>query len=186
MESMTTHEPPGFLFVEHSTLSTEIFKPIPVSRRGEFLAWSGTLFVGAVGVYVLWKTKGISLFTPAIFFMLLMVASIISFGNWVDRRTSIRISSEMVFYRSPIRKVELGLNAIESLWAVPAGRGWRILVRGEGQLFHFRTGIHLESRSGAEMHTGIEGGERLAGIIRHGAGLSALEHEDGVWVCRRV
>jgi hypothetical protein len=109
----------------------------------------------------------------------------ISFGNWLEMRTSISVSSSGIHYQSPIRRVHLTWENVDCLGALKSRLGWRVLVEGEGGRFNFRTGGRIAIGSLEAPLTGYPDGERLASIIRGMAGLAAPTLEEGIWLSGR-
>lgn len=177
--------PPDFFHINQTITAVETFKPSPPSRRTEGLAWvaAGVVTVSAAFAYA--RTGELSFLSILILILFLGSALTISFGNWIDRGTSIQIDAATVHYRSPLRDIEFQFDQIEMLFAIPAAGGWRILVRGADRYFQFRTQISLRKGEGERLSVGIENGERLAGLIRSQAGLSAAEEQEGAWLFRR-
>jgi hypothetical protein len=176
---------PTFLDSEDTLSSEEFFRPLPPNRRGEFIAWSSAVVLGLVGGVSFWQGGRISSLAIFLFVFFSLSAMIISFGNWMEAHTLIRLSSKHVAYHSPVRKVTLALNDVCELWVSSAGRGWRIAVRGEGGFFSYRSAARLGGRLKQEVYIGIEHGERLAALIRSMAQLSPPVFEKGVWLCKK-
>lgn len=179
-------QPPKFLVESPAPFQQETFHPSLPSRRGELIAWLSALGVG-IGTAVLALRLGD---LPAIglgmTLFLILVATLISFGGWMERNTSIHVTEQGVRYRSPVRRVSLDWTEIERLQAEPAGDGWRIRVHGNDEYFSFRTASTLRFGSFSEMALGFEEGEHMTNLIRFHAELSPPEPLDGGWVCARV
>jgi hypothetical protein len=120
-----------------------------------------------------------------LFVLFLVGAVMVSFGNWIDRQTRIRIDADQVEFHSPLRRLAIAWERVESLTAVPTASGWRILVAGNGEFFQFRTESVLGQGTDAAMPVGVQGGERLARLICSNAGLGPPIFEHPRWVCRR-
>jgi hypothetical protein len=176
---------PTFLDSEDTLSAETIFRPFPPNRRGEFIAWSSAVVVGLVTGLLSWQSGRISSLAIFLFVFFSLSAIIISFGNWMEAHTLIRLSPEHVVYQSPVRKVTLALNDVRELWVSSAGRGWRIAVRGEGGYFSYRSAVRLGGRRNQGVYIGIEHGDRLAALIRSVAQLSPPVFEEGVWLCKK-
>lgn len=176
---------PVFLDEDDILSSEETFRPLTPNRRGEFIAWSCAVVVAIVSGAIFWQSGRISSLTIFLLFFFCFSALLISFGNWMESHTLITLSSEQVFYRSPVRKVTLGLKDIEELWVSYTGRGWRVAIRGTGGFFAYRTAARLGRRGNQVVSIGIEEGERLAGLMRSMARLSSPVLDGDTWFCRR-
>jgi hypothetical protein len=176
---------PTFLDSVDSLSVEEMFRPLPPNRRGEIIAWSSAVVVGLVSGALFWQGRQISSLGIFLFIFFSLSALLISFGNWMESHTLIRLSSEQVVYHSPVRKVTLALDDVRELWVSSAGRGWRIAVRGEGGFFTYRSAARLGGRLNQAIYIGIEHGDRLAGLIRSMAQLSPPILEGEAWLCRK-
>jgi hypothetical protein len=177
--------PPDFLTRTQSLPGEVIYRPFTPNRRGERVAWACTGFLGVTVVVIIWRGATVSIFALMLLFFFLLASLLISYGNWMDTRLAILTTSQHVYYRSPLRKVELVWDAIVEMRVVKAGRGWRVAVIGHEGYFTFRMGCELRGRSGQRLRIGIDGGERLAAHIRSKARFSTFVREGEMWVCRR-
>lgn len=176
-------QPPSFLVEASRTIEEGTVRPNLPGRRGELIAWLSALGVG-VGTAILALRLGeLPTLGLGLTLFLILVATLISFGGWMERNTSIRIGERGVSYRSPVRRVEFAWDEIERLHATPIGDGWRIGVQGKRTRFSFRTASTLRFGSFREMPFGFDEGERVAGLIRARSRLSAPRPVDGGWVC---
>jgi hypothetical protein len=176
---------PVFLVEDKVFSSAETFRPLPPNRRGEYIAWSCAIVVGLVSGALFWQSRHISSLAIFLLVFFSLSAVLISFGNWMESRTLIDLSSEQVVYRSPVRNVTLALKDIDELWTSHTGRGWRVAIRGEGGFFTYRSAVRLGGRFDQVVSIGIEHGERLAGLIRSMAQLSSPVYDGDAWFCRR-
>jgi hypothetical protein len=163
----------------------EAFRPAKPNRRGEFLAW-GCCFVLAVTAVVQARmTEGFPYTAVLLLAFFFLGGAVTSFGNWLERRTSVLLTPEGVTYTSPIRNVSLAWDKIDTLTALPAGQGWRLVVQGTGRVFQLRTRVSLGEGDRETVPIGFPDGERMASLIRSHARLNAPMEKDGAWVCRR-
>jgi hypothetical protein len=162
----------------------EVFRASPANRRSETLAWTLALGLALSALVGRWRGAQAALFIAELAAFFVVISLWISLGNWIDRRSSIDISGTGVRYRSPLRTISLDWKVIDDLWAIPSGSSWRIVVRGQGARFSFRTSSEL--RVGRRsVKVGYPEGERLARSIRLRSGLSRAARANGDWVCSR-
>jgi hypothetical protein len=177
---------PGFLLNDAPPPDEAVFRPAPVDRRGEGVAWLLSLAL-AGGLFLLRRLSGGVPWLGLVFLALLVaLAALVSIGNWLEARTSIRIDGDGIEERTPLRSVRLAWGEVAELWAWPASLGWRILVRGAGGQILFRTGERMSSPRGAELRLGFPEGERMAAHVRSASRLSLPERQDAGWACRRT
>ncbi len=178
--------PPEFLSEDFdSPPEDHTYRPALPNRGGEIIAWLCAASVALLNVLLFQLTGGSPPLAAALIVLFASVGALISFGNWMDLRTSIRVGGDGVQFSSPLRRVELVWNEILELHALRIGKGWRIVVRGKGRAFHFRTPTSIALGSGPGMMVGFPEGERLAGLICGRAGLKMLTREAHGWVARR-
>ena len=114
------------------------YRPVPASRRGEASAW---LFFGILLAAVIFLQRANPPVSPAILLLMgffFLVAIVISFGNWMDRKTSIRISDDFLIYRNGLRTVTLRWNEIKEIQLYEDRLGEKALVLGENTHFGIR------------------------------------------------
>ena len=67
------------------------FRPKLIPRRGELIAWLGSLIVGVGWVILAVFGPGVNLLILIVFTLLSLVAASISLGNWMDRKTRLSL-----------------------------------------------------------------------------------------------
>lgn len=117
----------------------QIYRPILTSRRGELIAWGSSFLV-----VILWLVLGatgqqVMLAIPVIAVILFGAALSISLGNWMDRKTEMRIDNGRVAFTNGLRNVEMTWEEIQEVRAIPARWGKKVQVIGEKSYFGFQT-----------------------------------------------
>jgi hypothetical protein len=115
----------------------------------------------------------------------LLSAALISFGNWNDRRSLLALDQDTLEWRSALGSIRLSWDQVREVWAVPAGRSWRLLVLGDTARFSFRAASVLTLGGLNRLEYGYPQGARAAGLIRLRAGLGTPQAEGAGWVARR-
>ncbi len=115
------------------------YRPALLSRQGEGFAWLvalglmvGLLLAGHRGGALpgsYWIGAGLSV----------LVAGAISFSNWVDRHSVIRLDEEGILFENGLRSVWLTWPEVRRVAVCPTRLGMRVQVRGEDVSFVFRT-----------------------------------------------
>ncbi len=177
--------PPDFLTPSTPPAERATHRPQPPVRRGEWIAWLCTLGVAAVAGVFLLRDGRVPGLTFGILLVFLIAALIISMGNWLDASTSVSLSSAGIRHHSPLRVVDLAWPEVDELWAMPAGKGWRIVVRGKERHFTFRTASQMLIGTDRAIQVGYEQGEEMAAQILAAAGLSSPSQEGASWLCSR-
>lgn len=143
-----------------------------------------TLGFAVIAMLDRWRVTGPTPFLAELAAFFGVISLWISFGNWIDRRTSVEVSGGVLRYRSPMRILSMQWDSVDQLWAIPSGSSWRIVIHGHGARFGFRTAaeLRLGKRS---LQIGYHEGEHLAWLIRRRSGLGPPAKENGGWVCSR-
>jgi hypothetical protein len=165
--------------------SDRIFKPASPNRRGEAFAWLSTLGMLAVNAILFARTGSLRTFPILLLLGFGLAAALISFSNWMDGNTEVRVSPEGIHYHSPVRDIQLAWGQIGQLRAGQVGGSWRVAVEGEEGGFHFRTGTVLGESTARPFRFGFLEGEALVSLILGGAGLTDLRQDEATWICRR-
>jgi hypothetical protein len=177
---------PGFLLQDETETTERTFSPAAVDRRGEGVGWLLTAGLAAGLAVIFWRSGGVPWLGLVLLVILIGLSSLVSLGNWLESNTTIRLDVAGIEERQPLHSVALRWDEILELWAWPASRGWRILVRGTGGQILFRTGERLVSARGPELRLGFPQGEQLAARVRNAAQLAAPQPQEAGWVCRRT
>ncbi len=158
------------------TPETQTFHPVLVPRRGEAYAWGSTLLLfGGMALWALFTG------TPPPWFFWIFVAFFglsalsISLGNWMDRRTLLRLHPEGVFFTNGVRRVFLPWEAIQSVRVAPDEFGERVHVQGTTGHFTFRTLSQVKVDGRVQGAFGFAEGENILAHIVSAAGLTRQE-----------
>ena len=73
------------------------FKPELVSRRSELIAWGSAIVVNGAWLLLLMFNQSLSFWLPILGVPLLLIAIGMSLGNWMDRKTKLRLEVEGVY-----------------------------------------------------------------------------------------
>lgn len=177
---------PDFLLHPHQAeLSERVYQPSPPERRGETLAWLCTGGVLLAGLIVQLASGSFPELAAGLAATFGLAAALITFGNWMESGTSIRISRRGIHYRSPLRNVASTWDEVQRLRAAPLRQGWRIAVTCHGGRFLFRTAGRLELGSSESMLLGIQGGRELVETIVKRAQLNEIVADEGAWIATR-
>lgn len=179
------NERPDFLkaFADFDTKKT--FQLITLNRSGERVAWLLVLALGILDAALLSRIGSISLIAIIFTILFLLAAVASSFSNWLEQNTKINVSESGLVYQTPMRRVAMTWQIINSLMLTRRGAGWYVMVVGNQSTFTFQTPTSIKGPIGREARTGIESGEQLAAMIARQADLFELKLEGDVWVCRR-
>jgi hypothetical protein len=152
------------------------FRPEQLSRRGERLAW-----LTAVLSFVAWTLLSLTGrpvldVVPFMSFFFLFAAASISLGNWVDRRTVLRLEQDGVAFKNGLRNVHLAWDQIKEIQVFAANWGKKVRVIGGQAHFDFRTLGELKLGGEVKGRMGFEQGEFILRQILLATGLKEVEH----------
>jgi hypothetical protein len=144
---------------------TKEFRPELISRRGEALAWGASLLLAAAWIALLISGKGANWMVPLLGIPLFLIALSISLGNWVERRTLLRLHPTGVEFQNGLRHVRLDWDGIQQVRVLPAQWGRRVQVIGESQHFQFLTLGEVRMQGELKGRVGFVAGESILAYI---------------------
>lgn len=147
------------------------FTPELAPRNGERNAW--TLAFLMVVLWLVFRLTPWELpFTVEILGIFAVGAALlISFGNWVERKTVIAITNHGVRFENGLRKVRLAWGEIEEVRVRPAVWGKRVRVRGKETRFDFHTLGEVKYKGTVQAKTGFAQGDEIVRQIVLNSGL---------------
>lgn len=152
------------------------FRPILLPRRGEFFAWLSAVL--SILAWLILRLRGgiLLLIVPFMAFFFLFAALSISFGNWVDRRTLLRLESSGVSFRNGLRNVHLEWSEINRMEVLNSSLGSKVRVYGERAHFDFRTLGEFKVGGEVKGRMGFAEGETILVTMLKYSGLKEVEH----------
>ena len=148
-----------------------VYRSELLPRKGEYTAWAlaaasalGLFFLKLAGIYYFW----------AIFFvgLLFFSAIAISLGNWMDRRSNIRLRADGVAFSNGLRKVSFRWDEIDRVLSLPTRFGRKVYVIGKKAHFDFKTLGEVEYKGEVQGRTGFADGESIMREIISASGLT--------------
>jgi hypothetical protein len=149
------------------------FTPELLPRRGELTAWVLTVAV-ALGFYFLSRPGPLPPIAWIFIIFFAFSAISISLGNWMDRKTFIRIEPEGVVFENGLRKAHLTWEAVKEVRTSPARWGLSVQVVGESVHFAFSTLGEMQFRGRVRARTGFADGKLILDEIIRAAGLTKM------------
>jgi hypothetical protein len=150
------------------------YRPEQLSRRGEMVAW-GSAFLVAVGWIILIVSRQPVL--PAVVFLeifLLLAASSISLGNWMDRKTVIQMDESGLKFQNGLRNIRLDWSQVKEVRVSPSQWGKKVQVIGDHVYFAFRTLGEVKVQGEVKGRMGFEKGEEILRQIVSNSGLEIV------------
>jgi hypothetical protein len=151
------------------------FRPKLIPRRGELIAWLGSLIVGVGWVILAVFGQGVNILIPIVFILLSLIAASISLGNWMDRKTRLSLEPGGVVYHNGLRNVKLDWAEIQELRVFPAQWGRKVQVIGEKAYFGFSTLGEVKVNDRLIGQTGFADGEMILQRIIENAHLDQMQ-----------
>ena len=154
------------------------FKPELVSRRSELIAWGGAILVNGIWLALIVFSQSMSFWLPIIGIPLLLIALGMSLGNWMDRKTSIKLDADGIYFTNGLRHADLSWDEIQEVRVLPAQWGEKVQVFGDKVYFAFHTLGEVTSNGRVLGRTGFQEGVRILEIILEKSGLSGSKQVD--------
>jgi hypothetical protein len=148
------------------------FKPELVSRRSELIAWGSAIVVNGAWLLLLMFNQSLSFWLPILGVPLLLIAIGMSLGNWMDRKTKLRLDGEGVYFSNGLRQVTLNWGEIKEVRVLPAQWGEKVQVFGEDAYFGFHTLGEVTANGRVLGRTGFVKGDQILEQILGKSGLS--------------
>jgi hypothetical protein len=162
-----------------SSLASQEFRPELISRRGELVGWGLTLLLAVA--WVILKVNQQPSLGPVTFlavFMFLSAASI-SLGNWMDRRTCLRLDAQSITFDNGLRHAQLSWQEIRRVEVYPSNWGKKVRVMGERAHFDFRTLGEVIVQGDLKGRMGFAQGEKILRTIVEQARLRRSPNPSG-------
>lgn len=155
----------------HAEKQAQEFLPELNSRRGELIAWGSAMLVAAGWLVLAASGNRVPGSVPFLGILLLLAALSISLGNWMDRRTRLRVSADGIHFQNGLRDVHLGWDEIRQVQVYPGKWGKRVSVIGPASHFEFRTLGEVSVQGETKGRMGFGEGERILRRILEAADL---------------
>jgi hypothetical protein len=149
----------------------QTYKPQLLPRQGELTAWALT-FLAALGLYFLSLRSPLPTWAWFFFLLLAFSAASLSLGNWMDRKTFIRLEAGGVLFENGLRKTRLTWAGIEEVRTAPARWGTSVQVLGRQAHFSFSTLGEMRFQGQTRGQTGFAEGQLILDEILRRAGLT--------------
>jgi hypothetical protein len=115
--------------------------------------------------------QSITLMVPLLAVPLFLAALSISLGNWMDRRTILRLDEAGVEFSNGLRHVRLGWEQIRRVSVLESPWGRKVQVLGDAAFFEFRTLGEVKVQGQLKGRVGFAQGEHILGSLIEKAGL---------------
>jgi uncharacterized protein (DUF58 family) len=155
------------------------FRPELLPRRGEIMAWLAGIgmLVGLFFATARWGSVSFVFWLFAAF--LLFSALSISLGNWMDRRSVIRLDSNGIAFENGVRSVRLSWPEVQNVAVIPTRLGKRVQVQGAVSHFTFKT-MSESTLSGQQLRTGFADGQEILETVLKECGLQLKAEKGGM------
>ncbi len=161
-------------------------KPELISRRGEFNAWALASVVSVAIAVMYWSVGSISTIAWVFWVFFLFAAFSTSFGNWMDRRTVMKVGDSGITFENGIRQVALTWLEVKNVSVAPARWGRRVQVFSEKARFQFRTLGEVQYQGKVEGRLGFVEGEEILQEILKKTNLRLEKEEKGSYYYSRM
>lgn len=150
------------------------YRPELLPRSGEAIAWAFLLLTSLNLVILRRGWGGIPLAAWIVWVFLLFAAASISFNNWVDRHTRLRLDERGINFENGLRSVRLTWPEVQKMNRFPAQWGQAVQVLGQKTGFVFHTLGEVRLKGKLHGKAGFAEGEKIIEEI------AAMSHLDRV------
>jgi len=105
------------------------------------------------------------LFTAILVGFFCLSAVFISFGNWMDRHTSLTLTDIGIEYKNGIRHVRMDWAGIKEVRIFPSGKGCKVFVYNSFGHLSFQTLTEISTNGKVKICYGFEKGEEILEAI---------------------
>ena len=166
--------------------SAQVFRPATIPRTGERNAWVLSGFAVVIEALMIWRFGTPPAWSTILMIFFVLSATVISLGNWIDRKTRLILQPEGVEFHNGLRNVHLKWEQIEKLRVVSDRWGQRDYVVGAGASpsatlntsFNFRLLSEVEYQGKVRGQMGFPEGETILKVILKSSGLMLTESND--------
>jgi hypothetical protein len=136
------------------------------------IAWGSAILVNGAWLLLIFFNQSMSFWLPILGIPLLLVAIGISLGNWMDRKTIIKLKFEGIYFSNGLRHTDLRWDEIKEVRVLPAQWGEKVQVFGDEVYFAFHTLGEVTSNGKVLGRTGFKNGDWILKHILDKSGLS--------------
>jgi hypothetical protein len=159
--------------------TTREFYPELMPRRGELMAWLAGIGM-LIGLFFATSRWGAQSFVFWTFAALLLFSAVsISLGNWMDRRSVIRLGADGIAFENGVRSVRLTWPEVQNVAVVPTRLGKRVQIQGAQSHFTFKT-MSESTLAGQQIRTGFADGQEIFDTVLKECGLQVKAEKDGM------
>ena len=143
------------------------------------MAWLGGIGL-LVGLFLGTNRWGVLPFIYWAFAVFVVFSAMsISFGNWMDRHSIIRMGADGIVFENGLRSVRLTWPEVQNVAVIPTRLGKRVQVQAERSHFTFKT-MSESTLIGQQMRTGFADGQKIFETILAECGLQMKAEKDGM------
>jgi len=160
-------------------MSNKELRPELLSRRGEGNAWMLAFVVSLTMALLYWRLKSVPVAAWAFWGFLIFAAFSTSLGNWMDRKTVLRVDVDRLSFVNGLRNVNFRWDEIEKVNVFPLRWGKSVQVIGNGTHFEFRTLGEVQYQDEVRGRLGFAEGQSVLDQIIETANLVLAKEEKG-------
>lgn len=151
------------------------FRPELIPRKGERIAWLLLLLALVYLGVGIWSDDGLTWVAISFVSLMFLSAGSITLGNWVDRKTVLRLDSKGVSFSNGLRNVSINWDEVREVRVLESAWGRRVQVRGTDSNFTFRTLGEVIMQGELKGRIGFAEGESILQKILESSGLQEIE-----------
>jgi len=159
------------------------FHPVINSRRSEIFAWILAIILVITLIIFISESSTGRILTLVFAGFFVISAILITFGNWVDRSTSLTLNENGIEYNNGLRHVIISWMSIREVRIYSSRIGNKVVVYSAEEFFSFQTLGEFVMSGKIRDRVGFEQGEMILETILYQSELSdSMKHQaDGFY-----
>jgi hypothetical protein len=149
----------------------QVFQPQLLPRQGEINAWI-LAFIASLALALLQMQGVVPIWSWILVLFLFFSAFSISLGNWMDRRTVLRLAEAGIFFENGLRRVQLAWSDIHEVRILPARWGQRVQVLGKEAHFEFSTAAEVKFQGEIKGRVGFLQDKKILEVLLQASSLT--------------
>lgn len=154
------------------------YRPLLLSRRSELVAWMITVISVFGWLYFRQNIPALTNLMLVFFALALFTGFGTSYGNWMDRRTILRVSPDGLAYRNGLQNIQMPWQDVQEMHLLESRLGRKVHLIGRRRQFSFRMMSELQAFGRKREQTGFAKGEEIVDAILQFSGLSLKNVSD--------
>lgn len=157
---------------------TREYRPAPVSRKNELVSWGVAFLLISSVVLTSMQGQAVPLAITVLTVFVGLAAVVISFGNWMERKTILVVATGHIHYQNGVRRATLAWDQIQQILVDEDRLSKKVTIIGEQAHFRFRLLSEPRYKGEVRGQFGFEEGDEIMRIITERSGQQPTQSEE--------